>query len=148
MKKSKSKTPTRSQEPGVASLRALPEIDVSAYRVRRNPYAARIAREGIDVVHDGPSAASLAEIPEPDFTAARIRRNPYVSRAAEPPLQYGRGRPKRGEEVGPTPGRSLRLPTSMWTVLDAEAKARRTTTHALLREVVAQFVSSLKTRRR
>ncbi len=138
----------REHDPSAESVRELPEIDMSAYRVRRNPYAARIAREGIRIVHDGPSAASLAEIPEVDFSTTLVRRNPYVSRAGEPMLQYGRGRPPSGEERGPTPGRSLRLPLPMWKVLDAEAKARHTTTHALLRELVAQFVSTLAERRR
>ena len=46
MKKGKSRS---SQEPSAASLREIPEIDFSMARVRRNPYAARIAREGIVV---------------------------------------------------------------------------------------------------
>jgi hypothetical protein len=39
-------------------------LDFSKYRAKKNPYAKRIAREGIELVHDGPSNASLAEIPE------------------------------------------------------------------------------------
>jgi Ribbon-helix-helix protein, copG family len=35
--------------PSKASLREIPEIDFSRTRVRRNPYAARIAREGAEV---------------------------------------------------------------------------------------------------
>lgn len=134
----------RSRGPSAATLREMPELDLGQYRARRNPFAARIAREGIQLVHDGPSAASVREIPEVDYGTARIRRNPYASRAAEPTLQYGRGRPRRGEEVGPTPARSLRLPLPMWKRLDAEAKARRTTTHALLREIASRFVAGLK----
>ena len=134
MKKAKS-----NQEPSAASLRAMPELDFTSYRVRRNPYAARIAREGAHVVHDEPTAASVAEMPEAELDAARVRRNPYASRAAETRLQYGRGRPRGGNEVGPTPTRSLRLPVSQWQALDAEARARGTTTHALLREIIARF---------
>lgn len=128
----------RTEEPSVTTLRALPEIDFARYRVRRNPFATRIAREGIEVAHQGPSADSLEEMPEADFSHAQIRRNPYTSRAAEPVprLQYGRGRPRAGEEVGSTSGRSLRLPESAWRALEAEAKQKRTTVHALLRELV------------
>jgi len=35
--------------PSKASLREIPEVDFSKVRVRRNPYAARIAKEGIVV---------------------------------------------------------------------------------------------------
>ena len=46
MKKAK----TRSQrEPSVASPREIPEVDFSKSRIRRNPYAARVAREGLVV---------------------------------------------------------------------------------------------------
>jgi hypothetical protein len=46
MKKAKKRS---SREPSAASLRAIPEIDFSKVRVRPNPYASRIAREGIVV---------------------------------------------------------------------------------------------------
>ena len=46
MKKGKKR---RSREPSAASLREMPEVDFSNVRVRRNPYAARIAREGVVV---------------------------------------------------------------------------------------------------
>jgi len=39
----------RAREPSTASLREIPEVDFSRVKVRRNPYAARIAREGIVV---------------------------------------------------------------------------------------------------
>ena len=46
MKKAK----TRShREPSAASLREIPEVDFSKARIRRNPYAARVAREGLIV---------------------------------------------------------------------------------------------------
>lgn len=128
----------RIDEPSVASLRELPEVAFERYRVRRNPFARRIAREGIEIVHDAPSERSLAEMPEADFSAGRVRRNPYTSRAAEalPTIQYGRGRPRAGEEIGPTPGRTLRLPEAAWRALEVEADQRRTTVHALLRELI------------
>ncbi len=60
-------TSRRRKEPTVASLRVLPPIDFSSYRIRRNPYADDIARTGVHIVHDEPSAESLVEIPEADF---------------------------------------------------------------------------------
>ena len=44
MKKAKK---SRQPEPSRASLREIPEIDFSKVRVRRNPYAGRIAKNGI-----------------------------------------------------------------------------------------------------
>ena len=46
MKKAKKR---EHQEPLAASLREIPEIDFSRVKARRNPYAARIAKEGIVV---------------------------------------------------------------------------------------------------
>ena len=48
MKKKRVSTPT---EPSAPSLREIPEVDFGHARVRRNPYAARVAAEGI--VHVG-----------------------------------------------------------------------------------------------
>jgi hypothetical protein len=46
MKKAKK---TRQAEPSKASLREIPEVDFKTAKVRRNPYAARIAAEGLVV---------------------------------------------------------------------------------------------------
>lgn len=43
------KVTRKSSEPSKASLREIPEVDFSKSRARRNPYAQRIAREGIVV---------------------------------------------------------------------------------------------------
>lgn len=137
------KMTSRFREPSAASLRDLPEVEFSGSRIRRNPYATRIAREGIQLGHDEPSPETLAELPEARFSVAtRLRRNPYTSRAAEATskLQFGRGRPVAGNEVGPTTPRSLRLPDVVWAELEAEAAARSTTVHALLRELIMLFV--------
>lgn len=140
----------KTDAPSVATLRELPEVEFARYRVRRNPFAARIAREGIEVLHEAPSPESLAEMPEADFSTAHVRRNPYTSRVAEPlpTIQYGRGRPAAGNEVGPTPGRTLRLPETAWRALEVEAKAKRTTVHALLRELVITHLDREAGRRR
>jgi hypothetical protein len=140
------KAPSRARgsNPSAASLRAMPEIDFSRMTVRRNPFARRIAREGIEIAHDRPSASSLVDMPEADFTSARARRNPYASRAAEAVarMQSGKGRPQRGSEVGPTPTRSIRLPDAVWRALEEHARRRGTTVHALLRDAVARYVAS------
>ena len=39
----------RHKEPSAASLKEIPEVDFARARVRKNPYAARIAKEGITV---------------------------------------------------------------------------------------------------
>ena len=40
---------SKQREPSRASLRDIPQIDFSKASVRRNPYAARIAKEGITI---------------------------------------------------------------------------------------------------
>jgi hypothetical protein len=132
--------------PNAASLRKMPEIDFAMYRIRRNPYAVRIAREGLEVAHRGPSAASLKEMPEGDFSRGRARRNKYAAKTMTTvsKVQYGKGRPFKGEEIGPTPSRSLRLPEAVWRDLEKKASERATTVHALLRELVLDYVSRLR----
>jgi len=133
----------RNLNPSAASLREMPEVVFSTYRIRRNPYASRIAREGVEVVHHGPSKRSLTEMPEANFAQSRIRRNKYAVQAitAASKIQYGKGRPPKGSEVGPTPARSIRLPKAVWKDLENEARARATTVHALLREVILAHLS-------
>lgn len=134
--------------PGTASLREMPEVDFTRYRIRKNYYAARIAREGSEVAHEEPSRVSLLEMPEADFGRARPRPNKYAAKAvtAAANVQYGKGRPRKGAEVGPTPSRSLRLPEAVWQALENEARERSTTVHGLLREVVVTHVSRLHKR--
>ena len=45
----KSSSATRHREPSKASLKEMPEVDFTKARVRRNPHAALIAKEGITV---------------------------------------------------------------------------------------------------
>ena len=42
----------KAREPSRASLREIPEINFDKTKVRRNPYALRIAKEGVSI-HDG-----------------------------------------------------------------------------------------------
>ncbi len=51
MKKAEHERRRRSSQagPSKSSLREIPEVDFGKARVRRNPHAARVAREGIEV---------------------------------------------------------------------------------------------------
>lgn len=51
MKKASKKTKRalKHPEPSEASLKEMPEVDFAKARVRRNPHASRIAKEGITV---------------------------------------------------------------------------------------------------
>jgi hypothetical protein len=141
-------------EPARSSLREMPEVDFAAYRVRKNPYAKRIAREGIEIVaaptvrgkvvrERGTSAASLREMPEVDLARARTRRNPYAKRIAAEgiSLHIGRGRPKRGEEAGPTVPKSIRLPEQIWERIKERAQKEGLTLHAALRAAVTEWLN-------
>ena len=50
------------REPSKASLREIPEIDFTRTRGRKNPYAARIAREGIALQVGRRRPAKVAEV--------------------------------------------------------------------------------------
>ena len=149
MKKARSKeAPTR------GSLREMPEVDFAAYRVRRNPFAKRIAREGIEIVaprpaqkrairEREPSRASLRDMPEVDPAKGRARPNPYAQRIAAEgmTLQVGRGRPKRGAETGPTIPKSVRLPEQVWDRLAQRAQEEGIPLHAALRAAVLNWLN-------
>lgn len=133
----------RSQpEPSRASLRDIPPIDFAHYgRPRRNPFARRIARDGWALAHDEPSAHSLREVPEVDRTT-KGAANPYVERvrAHGSTVRIGRGRPKVGDETGPTTVKSVRLPAATWKRLEAQARARGIALHALVRLAIADWL--------
>jgi hypothetical protein len=138
----KKATSRRRREPTPASLAELPEVDFRRYKVRRNPFAARLAAEGSELVHDGPSRASLAEIPEVELRSAKRRKNPFAKYldASALAMQTKRGRPPRGEEAGPTVTRSIRLPVALDKALAALAREEEITVHALMRNVLASRV--------
>ena len=58
------KKATTKERPSSLSLKEMPEIDFSCYRISQNPYAVRIEREGVQLSHQGPSAASLKDMPK------------------------------------------------------------------------------------
>lgn len=147
-----SKAPSH-REPSRSSLREMPEVDFAAHIVQANPFAERIAAEGIELSlgrsterdarrEREPSAESLREIPEVDFERAQVRANPYARRIAAEgiTLQVGRGRPKRGDEIGPTVPRSIRLPANVWKMLEQKAKERGLPLHAVLRAAVLEWL--------
>lgn len=143
MKTTTTKRRSPSPNPTRASLRELPEVELSDYRVRRNRFARLIARGGIELAHEGPSAASLSEIPEVDAGSARSRRNVYAARIAKAggiKLQVGRGRPARDEEVGVTVTRSVRLPPASWKEIERLARTEGITAHAFVRRAIVERV--------
>jgi hypothetical protein len=73
MKQAKKKR--RSSEPSKASLREIPEVDLATAKVRANPYAARIAREGIEVQVGRGRPKKLLEVGE---TVPRSVRFPRI----------------------------------------------------------------------
>ncbi len=87
--------------------------------------------------HEEPSRAALREMPEVDFESAKVRRNPYAERiAAEGIVHVRPGRPRKGEETGPTIPRSVRFPAPVWRQLEKRAKAEGITLHAALRAAI------------
>ena len=90
-----------------------------------------------------PSRASLKEIPEIDLATAKVRRNPYAKRIAREgiSIQTSRGRPRRGEETGPTVPRSIRFPDSIWRQIEKRAAAEGITLHAALRAAVLEWMA-------
>ena len=89
-----------------------------------------------------PSGSSLREIPEVDFARAKVRSNPYAQRiAAEGIVHVGRGRPRKGEETGPTIPRSIRFPAPVWKRLEERAKAEGISLHAALRAAILEWAA-------
>jgi hypothetical protein len=139
------KKPSNVAPKALASWSDVTEIDFSTYRMRKNRFAKRVAKEGLELVHDEPSRASLAEIPEADFGRVRVRRSPYAARieASGLLLQVGKGRPKRGAETGPTILKSVRLPPAVWKELERRARSEGVAVHALVRKAVLALLRSV-----
>ena len=145
MKKARS---SRQAAPSKRSLREIPEVDFSCYQVRRNRFAMRVQKTGVELDHEGPSPESLTEIPEINFTTAQARRRPrQQAKAAALHLQIGKGRPPRGSEVGPTTVRSIRLPAAVWRSLEKRATRQHMTVHSILRTAVVSYLESPAARR-
>jgi hypothetical protein len=89
-----------------------------------------------------PSAASLRDIPEVDFSKAVVLgRGAAGLRRARALLKARRGRPRRGAAPAGSSPRSIRFSDGMWRDLERCAKRRHVTLHALLREVIAEWLT-------
>lgn len=89
-----------------------------------------------------PSADSLREMPEIDFERSRfIRgRGPEALANASAYLAAIRGRPRKGAAASGSKARSLRLPDAAWLELERRALERKLSVHALLRQIVAEYL--------
>jgi hypothetical protein len=98
----------------------------------------------------GPSKKSLEEIPEIDFKKMKSRPNPHAARIAKEgyTINVTPGRPKKGEETGPTIPRSIRFPVPVWKSLEKLAKAEGLTLHAALRAAVLAWIEEQSHSRR
>lgn len=88
----------------------------------------------------GPSAASLREIPELSNDAIDLGRGAEGLRNAKALLRVKRDRPKKGEQVPGSRPRSIRIPDATWKLLEREVRQRGTTLHALLRDVLENWL--------
>jgi hypothetical protein len=90
----------------------------------------------------GPSRASLRDIPEIDVSKAIVLgRGAPGLRRARALVRAQRGRPKKGARPEGSSPRSIRFSDALWRDLERQAKRRRTTLHALLREVIAEWLA-------
>jgi hypothetical protein len=89
----------------------------------------------------GPSRLSLRMMPEARLDKRTISRNPYAARIATEGLVLpSRGRPKKGEETGPSTTRSVRFPDRIWERVEKVAKAKNLPVHAALRTAIVEWV--------
>jgi hypothetical protein len=113
MKKASKKTKKRT-EPSRASLKEIPEVDFSRARVRKNPYAARIAKDGgywIQVDGEAPRFVRTKE-----------------------------GRPAKGTPTSTTTTKSVRFPKEVWDALEKQAEKKGITLHAALRKAIVAWL--------
>ena len=104
----------KQKEPSAASLEEMPEIDFEKARVRKNPYAARIAKDcGYWVAVDG--------------------ERPRFVRTAQ-------GRPRKGAPASTSMTKSVRFPKSVWKALERRAVKQGITLHAALREAIVDWL--------
>ncbi len=96
-------------------------------------------------IHREPSARSLREMPEVDFSRAKVRKNPYAKRLAaegfvvDVEVKSGKGRPRKGTEVGKTIPKSIRFPAETWEMLAQFAKGKGLSLHAALRAAILEW---------
>ena len=89
-----------------------------------------------------PTRASLRAIPGLDFSKAiAFGRGAAGLRRARALLKVRRGRPPKGLTPEGSSPRSIRFTDAMWRDLERRARRRKMTLHALLREVIADWLA-------
>ena len=68
----RAKTKRKAADPSKASLREIPEVNFATAKIRRNPYAARITREGIEVQIGRGRPKKLLEVGETEPRSVRF----------------------------------------------------------------------------
>ena len=108
------KASKKQKEPSRASLKEMPEIDFSKARARKNPYAARIAKDG----------------------------GYWIEVDGEPPrfVRTAEGRPKKGAPAAHSITKSVRFPDEVWKALEKRAKKQGITLHAALRKAIVEWL--------
>src|SRR5512137_2317711 len=96
----------RPKEPSKASLREIPEVDFDRARVRGNPYAARVAAEGI--VHVGRGRPKKG-----------TETGPTVPRSVRFPAQLWKQLEAKAKAEGLTLHSALRAAILVWAVSEA-----------------------------
>lgn len=93
----------------------MPEVDFSKAKIRRNPYAERIAKTGIEIVVPGEKTRKIV-------------------------IRSGKGRPEKSKEIGKTVPKSVRFPEDIWNELEKKAKEEGKTLHEALREAILEWL--------
>jgi hypothetical protein len=80
-------------------------------------------------------------MPEANFSGAKVRKNPYARRIAQQGItvNVGKGRPRKGTEVGKTIPKSIRFPEEAWKLLARRAKQEGISLHAALRAAIMEW---------
>ena len=91
---------------------------------------------------DEPSTASLREMPEANFSMQKWERRPRIAArlAAEGMAVPRGGRPRRGQDLGPSLTRSVRVPNALWDQLERRARSKKLTVNAAFRLALAEWV--------
>jgi macrodomain Ter protein organizer (MatP/YcbG family) len=103
------------REPSASSLKEMPEVDFSKAKLRRNPYAERIAKTGIEIVVPGEKTRKIV-------------------------IRSRKGRPGKSKEIGKTVQKSVRFPDDIWNELEKKARAQGKTLHEVLREAILEWL--------
>jgi len=93
-----------------------------------------------------PSKESLKAMPVVDFEPSRFYANRFAGRMEPMTVRVGKGRPRKGTEVGESTTRSIRFPEKEWARLEKCAKEAGLSLHAALRTAIASWEAQLHAR--